>query len=140
MERYLYVALFERNENGSYTVTFPDLPGCITEGDNFHDAQLMAKEALELHLYGMEEDNDPIPEASDPEVHCASGKLVNMIEANMLLTRMEMDNKRVTKHCTLPKWLIKAGESQKLNFSHILEVGLYHELGIEKVIHNQQKK
>lgn len=31
-ERYLFPAIFERGDVDGYTVTFPDLPGCITEG------------------------------------------------------------------------------------------------------------
>lgn len=45
-----HVIIYTRNDNGSYTVTFPDFPGCITEGGNFHEAEVMAKEALRLHL------------------------------------------------------------------------------------------
>lgn len=139
MDRYSYVALFEHNTNDSYTVTFPDLPGCITEGDSFHDAQLMAKEALELHLYGMEEDNDPLPVPTSPNEYLESGKLVSLIEANMLLTRMEMDNKRIAKNCSLPRWLIKAAEAQKVNFSTLLESALYQELGIEHFVKENTK-
>ena len=42
MARYLYPAVFDPNENGGYTVTFPDLPGCVTEGDTLDEALQMA--------------------------------------------------------------------------------------------------
>jgi predicted RNase H-like HicB family nuclease len=67
MDRYIFPAIFEPGERKGYTVNFPDLPGCITEGDTMEEALHMAKEALELHLYGMEEDGDKIPEPTRPE-------------------------------------------------------------------------
>lgn len=45
-------------------MTFPDLPGCITQGDSFEHAFKMAQEALECHLLGMHEDGDEIPQPS----------------------------------------------------------------------------
>jgi predicted RNase H-like HicB family nuclease len=48
-------------------VSFPDLPGCVTAGFDLDDAQRMAEEALALHLEGLEEDGDPIPEPSSLE-------------------------------------------------------------------------
>ncbi len=40
---YNYTALFEPAEEGGYTVTVPALPGCITGGDTFEEAQAMAQ-------------------------------------------------------------------------------------------------
>ena len=55
---YRYPALFEACEEGGYTVTFPDLPGIVTEGDDVDESIAMAKEALALHILGMERDGD----------------------------------------------------------------------------------
>ncbi|SMO51200.1 type II toxin-antitoxin system HicB family antitoxin [Melghirimyces algeriensis] len=59
-DRYVFPAIFEYTDSG-IGVTFPDLPGCVSVGENDADAYRMAKEALSLHLYGMEEDGDEIP-------------------------------------------------------------------------------
>ena len=61
-----YIAVFHPAEEkaGAYTVTFPDLPGCITQGDNFAEAFAMAQEALEGFLEVLRKDGDPIPEPS----------------------------------------------------------------------------
>ena len=53
---YIFPALFTYDADG-ITVDFPDLPGAVTTGDTEEEALLIAKECLELHLYGMEEDN-----------------------------------------------------------------------------------
>ena len=37
-------------EVGGYTVEVPELPGCVTEGDNLVEAKRMAKDAIELWL------------------------------------------------------------------------------------------
>lgn len=89
MDHYVYPALFESEEGISgFTVTFPDLPGCITEGDTIEEALNMAKEALALHLYGLEEDEDGIPTASDPvKLTGKEGSFFTLIEVRTGLIR-----------------------------------------------------
>lgn len=70
MAKYIFPALFkagEEDEQG-YTVTFPDLQGCITEGDTLEEAIYMAKDALAGYLLTSEEDGDEIPIASNSKV------------------------------------------------------------------------
>ena len=55
------------NGSGSYGVTFVDLPGCVSVGENLDDALRMAAEALSLHVGSMLEDGDPIPQPSTLE-------------------------------------------------------------------------
>jgi len=45
-----YTAIFEPAEEGGYVVYIPALPGCATQGDTFEEAEIMAKEAIELYL------------------------------------------------------------------------------------------
>ena len=35
---FVYPGVFHKNSDGSYTVTFPDLPGCISEGKSLKGA------------------------------------------------------------------------------------------------------
>lgn len=46
---YKYKAIFDPNGEG-YTVTVPDLPGVVTEGDNLKEARVMAKDAIRCYL------------------------------------------------------------------------------------------
>jgi predicted RNase H-like HicB family nuclease len=46
-------------------VSFLDFPGCITAGATLDEARKNAVEALSLHIQGMQEDGDEIPEASN---------------------------------------------------------------------------
>ncbi|MDR2089390.1 MAG: type II toxin-antitoxin system HicB family antitoxin, partial [Clostridiales Family XIII bacterium] len=43
---YVYPAKFHANSDGSYTITYPDLPGCISEGKSVGNAVYMAQSAL----------------------------------------------------------------------------------------------
>lgn len=52
-------------ENGGYTVTVPALPGVVTEGDTVEECQLLAREAIELHIEGLMADGEPVPEERD---------------------------------------------------------------------------
>ena len=43
---YAYPAIFHKNEDSTYTITFPDLPGCISEGKTIANAIFMSQAAL----------------------------------------------------------------------------------------------
>ncbi len=59
-----YIALIRKEKKSCYGVDFPDFPGCITSGDTVEEAQARAIEALDLHVDGMIEDGEPLPEAT----------------------------------------------------------------------------
>lgn len=59
-----YFAAFLPEEDGGYSVLFPDVPGCQTCGDTLEEAFSMAVDALAGHLEALADDNDPIPEPS----------------------------------------------------------------------------
>ena len=65
MKKYVYPAVFTPEENGSFSITFPDLEGCHTCGDSLEDGIEMAEDALSLTLYGYETDGREIPDPSD---------------------------------------------------------------------------
>ena len=45
-----YDAVFEKEEDGGYSVWIPDLPGCASQGDNLEKAIENIKEAAQLYL------------------------------------------------------------------------------------------
>lgn len=64
-----YFAVFEPGKDGTYSVYFPDLPGCVSYGETLEEAKRQAVDALTLHVYGMEQDGDPLPAPSvTPEI------------------------------------------------------------------------
>jgi predicted RNase H-like HicB family nuclease len=62
-----YIALIHKDADSDYGVSFPDLPGVISAGTTLDEARTMAAEALALHLEGLVEDGDAIPEPSSLE-------------------------------------------------------------------------
>ena len=63
--RYVYPAILRPEEGIGYFVFFPDLGRGATQGDGLADAVSMAKDALCLALYEMEESGEDIPAPSD---------------------------------------------------------------------------
>lgn len=59
-ERVYYGAICEGR--GTYGIIFPDFLGCISAGDTFEEVVAMGHEALQLHIDGMVDDGDDIPE------------------------------------------------------------------------------
>lgn len=64
-DKYSYIALFTYEDAG-ISIEFPDLPGCYpcADKDNTDEALKNAKEALGLHIQGMEQDHEIIPKPS----------------------------------------------------------------------------
>jgi len=132
MKKTMYFAVFEPTATG-YSVYFPDLPGCITVGNDFEQASQMAKEALGLHLWGMEKDNEEIPEATLPPYEdIEAGDFVMPIEVFPDLVKNEIESKAVKKTLTIPFWLNELAEKNQINFSQILQNALKECLQINK--------
>ena len=62
-----YIGLIHKDAESDYGVSFPDFPGVVTAGTDLDDARRMAEEALALHVEGMVEDGEAIPEPSSLE-------------------------------------------------------------------------
>lgn len=133
MAKYYFPAIFDPGTDGSegFTVTFPDLPGCITEGSDMADALHMAKDVLAGFLYGMEEDNEEIPSPSNPDnSKLPSGAFISIVEVWTDYVREENENKAIKKTLTIPKWLNDAAEKESVNFSQLLQYAIKERLGI----------
>jgi predicted RNase H-like HicB family nuclease len=130
MRSLTYLAVFETDENPGISVYFPDVPGCISCGDNFDHALRMAKEALGLHIYGMEKDGDPLPERMDAVGDLGPGSMVVPVTVYPDMVKGEIDNRREKTTITLPHWIKSAAEKEGVNFSRILESALREQLNI----------
>jgi len=56
-----YAVVIEKTGTG-FGACVPDLPGCVSTGRTVEETERHIREAIELHLDGMREDGDPIPE------------------------------------------------------------------------------
>ena len=96
-----YTARLTKDDVCGYTVDFPDLDGCFTEGDTLEEALAMAKEAMELTLCDVF-DGCPLPEAKtkpDPknglyavEVSPSLSIALQMVAARGKKTQRQMAN------------------------------------------------
>ncbi|MEY9973182.1 putative RNase H-like HicB family nuclease [Lysinibacillus sp. RC46] len=133
MAKYYFPAIFDPGTDGSegFTVTFPDLPGCITEGSDMTEALHMAKDVSAGFLYGMEEDNEEIPSPSNPDNSTLPpGAFISIIEVWTDYVREENENRAIKKTLTIPKWLNDAAEKESVNFSQLLQYAIKERLGI----------
>lgn len=58
-----YVAVFEREEDGGFSVYVPDLPGCASQGDSREEAVENVREAIACYLEALAKEGRQIPEA-----------------------------------------------------------------------------
>jgi predicted RNase H-like HicB family nuclease len=56
-----YLVIYEKGPT-SWGAYVPDLPGCVAAGETQEEVRELIEGAIELHLRGMREDGDPIPE------------------------------------------------------------------------------
>ncbi|MGH3983256.1 MAG: type II toxin-antitoxin system HicB family antitoxin [Pseudonocardiaceae bacterium] len=57
-----YVAIVERDEQGGFSAWSPDLPGCVAAAREYDECVFLMREAIRLHIEGMREDGEAIPE------------------------------------------------------------------------------
>ncbi len=62
-----YIGLIHKDADSDFGVSFPDFPRAITAGKTLDDARAMAEEALALHVEGLTEDGEMLPEPSTLE-------------------------------------------------------------------------
>jgi predicted RNase H-like HicB family nuclease len=131
-DRYIFPAIFDYVEDG-ISVEFPDLQGCLTFGNDDQEALSMEREAMALHLYGIEEDNEQIPTPTKAtSLKPKPNKVVVLVEAWMPPFRNEMKNKAVKKTLTIPQWLDDLAKEHKVNYSQLLQEALKKYLGAEE--------
>ncbi|WP_026486675.1 type II toxin-antitoxin system HicB family antitoxin [Caldanaerobius polysaccharolyticus] len=134
-DTYIFPAIFTYDDDG-ISIEFPDLPGCLSCADTTEEAMHNAKEVLGLFLWGMERDNEPIPEPTPiNKLKLETNQIPVLIEVWMPLVRNEMDNKSVKKTLTIPQWLNIMAERNNINFSQVLQEALKEKLGIREYKH-----
>jgi predicted RNase H-like HicB family nuclease len=92
MRKLTYLAVLEPSKDGGYGVYFPDIPGCISFGKTIKEAQDMAEEAVGLHIYSMEQEDETLPLPSEKlDTEDISGWIIIPIDVFPDLIKNEMD-------------------------------------------------
>ena len=84
-----------------------------------------------LHIFGTEQDNDPIPEPSAiKDIALNENQRTVIIEVYMPPFRAQQENKYMKKTLTIPEWLNILAEKNDVNFSQLLQRALKQHLNI----------
>lgn len=132
--RYSFVAVFSYDDDG-ICIEFPDLPGCCpcADKDDTEMAIKNAHEALGLHLFGMEQDEELIPEpTSIRDIELKEHEVPVLIDVFMPPIRERIKSRFVKKTLSLPAWLSAAADADGVNCSKLFQNALIEYLGIQK--------
>ncbi len=128
--KYIYTAIFEPQNNGGFSVTVPDVPGCVTSGKDMQDAIEMIKDALAGCLCSSEDHNYPIASPQLPMAfHLKKGAFAALIDVDTTLYRAQTDNRSVRKNVSIPAWMETKAERAGISLSQTLQDALRQRLG-----------
>ena len=127
---YIYPAIFYNEDDGKFSVIFPDLNDLATYGDNLADAFAMAQEACGQYLFTSLRDGDILPTPTPLEAveKDENAVLVNLICVNLDEFARAYDDKVVKKTLSIPAWLNTACENYGINYSKVLKDALIAKL------------
>lgn len=124
--KYFYTATFIPSEDGSkYYCRVPDLPGCITTGDNIDNAIEMITDAASGWLVVAEDEGNTIPAATpQSRLDIPKNASCSIIHIDTIAYRAATDTKAVRKNVSLPAWMALLAEKKGINCSQVLQEGL----------------
>lgn len=133
MAKYIYPALFTPEDEGGYSILFPDLEACYTCGDDLADAYTMAEDVLSLTLYHLEAGGKEIPAPSNPKavLHKAD-EFVSLVSCDTIEYRKRHNNKAVKRTLSLPAWLDEMATENGISLSKTLQDALTDRLHIDR--------
>lgn len=121
-------------------VCVPDME-IYTEGKDFCDAIMMARDAIGSKVLALEDSGKGVPAASsiemakkrarqdaDETVDYSKGVLT-FVDVDIDSYRARIRNRSVKKNCTIPSWLNDKAESAGINFSRVLQEALIDIVG-----------
>ncbi len=131
-DRYSYIAVFTYDEDG-ICIEFPDFPGCCpcADKDDTDMALKNAKEALGLHIWGMEQDAESLPSpTSITALSFEKNQIAVLVDLFMPPIRERINSKFVKKTLSLPAWLAAKADEDGVNCSRIFQNALMDYLHI----------
>ena len=129
MKKIFYPAIFHKAEEGGFWISFPDIPECMTQGDDIQHAYEMAVEALGLSITSMVEEGVELPIPSEPyNITLDSNSFCVVIEFDMLAYKKRTSSKAVKKTLSIPEWLNEEATALGVNFSQVLQEALVQKI------------
>ena len=131
MNKLFYPAIFHKAEEGGFWITFPDIPECMTQGNDIQDAYEMAVDALGLAITSRKTEKEEIPTPSEPHnITLSKDEFCVVIEFDMLAYQKRTNSKAVKKTLSIPEWLNEEATALGINFSQVLQEALMQKIGI----------
>ncbi len=127
--KYIYTAVFTPAEDGTeYYASVPDLPGCVTTGDDINDAIEQISDAAAAWLVVAEDKNMPIaPPTAQSAIAHAPGEAMSLIQIDTIAYRAQTDTRAVRKNVSLPAWMADLADKRGINCSQLLQESLRKE-------------
>ena len=130
--KYTYTAVFTPTEDGTeYYARVPDLPGCVTTGDDIEDAIEQITDAASGWLCVAEDRDLPIaPPTPQSAIERADGSILSLVRVDTLAYRAATETRSVRKNVSLPAWMADMADKRRINCSQVLQEGLRERLGV----------
>lgn len=137
LSKKVYPTILTQTDDGTVLIEVPDME-ILTQGKDYADAIMMARDAIGLKGISMEDAGEKLPEPSDlSSVHPDKGTfadegkgIVTLVDVDFLIYRRKNDNRMVRRNVTLPNWLNQEAEEAKLNVSKVLQEALMAKLNV----------
>lgn len=117
------------DEGDGYTVTVPDLPGCVSEGTSIPEALLMGTDAASVWVLDELEDGKPAPVSStleDVASNAPDNSIVSYLVLDMDSYAERYGKKAVRKNITIPAYMNAYIEDNGLSLSEITQNAIDH--------------
>ena len=66
-----FLVYLEAAEEGGYIVSCPQLPGCVTQGENIDEALAMIKDAIQGYITSLQKHGEPVPPSLEERIERA---------------------------------------------------------------------
>jgi len=119
-----YPAIFHKEEEG-YWVEFPEFGGG-TQGEDLEEAMKNARQMLESVLASYLDEGLVLPISSDIQKISVEDGFATMIQADP--SPYLKNNKAIRKNVTVPEWLIRLADRDRVNYSEVLTKALERKL------------
>ena len=140
----IYPALFFEENNGSYSVVFPDLNHLSTCGSTLDEAMEMAIDCLAGYIYSEKLDKHELPAPTplkEIDIHCEDSEDDTYVSVFSNLVTVDVDEyarkhfcRSVKKTVTIPQWLDDMATRNHVSFSKVMQEALADKLGVSLAI------
>ena len=121
-DKYALLIGIHNDEDGLW-ISFPDIEGCNSVGNDIEDVIANGEEALGLYLATLIESGQRMPEMTRLEdVVISNSDIKTYISVDV--DKYHRDMRSIKKTVSIPAWQAKAAQKQQLSLSKVLQQAL----------------